>query len=118
MIYVVLLDAFGGSRAATAWVGALSTGILEIGAVLSGVLVARTSARFCALVGAPPPRPAARCWMLDAGCCWVLGSGRWLLAARRRNRAVLSGFKVTVLSYSRTREQVGGLLTFAGLFLR
>ena len=78
MIYVVLLDAFGGSRAATAWVGALSTGILEIGAVFSGVLVAGTSARFCALVGAPPP---ARCCVLDAGCCWVLGSGRWALAA-------------------------------------
>ena len=51
IIYIVLLDAFGSSRAATAWVGSLSTGILEIAAVLSGLLVSKTSARFCALVG-------------------------------------------------------------------
>ena len=51
VLYDLLLDAFGGSRAATAWVGALSTGVLEVAAVLSGVLTARTSARFCALTG-------------------------------------------------------------------
>ena len=51
VLFDVLLEAFGGSRAATAWVGGLSVGVLEIAAVLCGVLTARTSARFCAVVG-------------------------------------------------------------------
>lgn len=51
ILFVVLLDAFGKSRAETAWVGALSTGICEAAAVLAGVTVAQTSARFCVTIG-------------------------------------------------------------------
>eukprot|EP01046_Picozoa_sp_COSAG06_P060485 COSAG06_NODE_12887_length_1316_cov_1.485620_1_plen_223_part_00 len=51
IMFVVLLDAFGESRGATAWVASLSTGMLLLASVLAGVTVSRTSARFCVLLG-------------------------------------------------------------------
>jgi MCP family monocarboxylic acid transporter-like MFS transporter 13/MCP family monocarboxylic acid transporter-like MFS transporter 12 len=52
ILFVVLLEAFPGhGRAAVSWVGALSTGVLEIAAVLAGVVSSATSARFCVFIG-------------------------------------------------------------------
>lgn len=53
ILFVVLLEVFPGhGRAAVSWVGALSTGILEIAAVLAGVVSSATSVRFCVFIGA------------------------------------------------------------------
>ena len=53
ILFVVLLEAFPGhGRAAVSWVGALSTGVLEIAAVLAGVVSSATSVRFCVFIGA------------------------------------------------------------------
>ena len=52
ILFVVLLEAFPGhGRAAVSWVGALSTGVLEIAAVLAGVVSSATSVRFCVFIG-------------------------------------------------------------------
>lgn len=51
-LYVDLLEEFGGSRAATAAVGGIGVGIMDLGAIGAGLVMARVGERRCCLMGA------------------------------------------------------------------
>lgn len=50
-LYVDLLDEFGGSRAATAAVGGICAGVMDLGAVGAGLFMGRWGERRCCLAG-------------------------------------------------------------------
>jgi MFS family permease len=51
-LFVDLLEDFGGSRGATAAVGGICVGIMDLGAVGAGLVMARVGERRCCLMGA------------------------------------------------------------------